>query len=325
VTLPVDNTVPHDGTKAGADPRTGDAPARGIVVMNRASGRNRSREESARIEALIRERTDLDLHVLDPDDMARAVEKAVADGQGMVVAAGGDGTISLVCGFLAGTSTKLGVLPLGTFNFFARSLGIPEDVESAIDVLTQGRDRPITLGRINDRIFINNASLGAYAAVLEARESIYDRWGRSRVAAYWSVIVAMLTLYRSLKLTVTVDGERHRVRSPMAFFAVRPYQLREYGLAGHEEIEAGKLALYLAPDDNRAVLLWRTLKILLRAVEPGADYRLFTGHEIVVETTSSHHTVAHDGERDVMKSPYRVSTLPDAVTVVVPADTAGPK
>lgn len=293
--------------------------------MNRASGRTRTGDEARRIEALIRDRTDLALRILDPGDMKDAVEEAVAQGHEMVVAAGGDGTVSLVCGILAGNRAKLGVLPLGTFNFFARSLGIPQDIETALDVLASGRDRPIALGRINDCVFINNASIGAYAAVLEARETIYERWGRSRLAAYWSVIVAMLTLYRSLKMTITADGERRRARAPLAFFAVRAYQAREYGLSGPEEIEAGKLALYLAPDTNRASLLWRTLKILLRRVEPGADYRLITGREIVVETAYPRQAVAHDGERAVMESPFRVRRLPDAITVVVPADAGEPR
>ena len=324
MTLPVGNTPP-DGSSARAGDRHGKTRPRGIVLMNRASGRTRTGDEARRIEALIRDRGDLALRILDPGDMKGAVEEAVAQGHEMVVAAGGDGTVSLVCGILAGNRAKLGVLPLGTFNFFARSLGIPQDIETALDVLGNGRDRPIALGRINDCVFINNASIGAYAAVLEARETIYERWGRSRLAAYWSVIVAMLTLYRSLKMTITADGERRQARAPLAFFAVRAYQAREYGLSGPEEIEAGKLALYLAPDTNRAVLLWRTLKILLRRVEPGADYRLITGREIVVETAYPRQTVAHDGERDVMESPFRVCRVPDAITVVVPADAGEPR
>jgi diacylglycerol kinase family enzyme len=216
----------------------------------------------------------------------------------------------------------MGVVPMGTFNFLARSLGIPEDADAALDALHSGTEACIALGEINGETFINNTSLGAYAAVLESREKIYARWGRSRLAAYWSVIVAMLTLYRPLRMTVTVDGVEHRLRSPMAFIAIRPYQLEEYGLHGADAVRNGHLALYLAPDGSRLSLLWRALRILLRRVQPGEDYRLLTGKEIVIETERKSELVARDGERARMSGPFRVRLVENALGVIVPKDAA---
>ncbi|WP_375257513.1 diacylglycerol/lipid kinase family protein [Citreimonas sp.] len=304
-------------------PATRALPGRTCVLMNRASGRKRERAETDALEKRIDATDGFELRWLDHKaGLEEPVRKAVEDGFDTVVAAGGDGTVSAFAGVLSGTDSRMGVLPMGTFNFLARSMDIPEDVDDALDLLQTGTERRIALGEINGRTFINNASLGAYAAVLEAREKIYARWGRSRIAAYWSVIVAMLTLYRPLKMTVTVDGVEHKVRSPMAFIAIRPYQLDEYGLDGADAVRGGQLALYLAPDGGRLMLLWRAIKILARRVNPGEDYRLMTGKEIVIRTEKSKQLVARDGERERMKGPFTVRLNQSALGVIVPHDDA---
>jgi diacylglycerol kinase family enzyme len=303
------------------EPAAPPVPGRTLVFMNRGSGRARGQDETAEIACRIEAIESVTLRWLDPKQgLMEPVREAVAEGWDTIVAAGGDGTISAISGVLCGTRTRLGVVPMGTFNFLARSLGIPQELDAALKTLRHGRETRIALGEINGRTFINNTSLGAYAAVLEAREQIYARWGRSRIVAYWSVIVAMLTLYRPLRMTVTVDGVTHRVRSPMAFIAIRPYQLEEYGLHGADAVRNGELALYLAPDAGRLMLLWRALRILLRRVQPGADYRLLTGKEIVIETEGNRQLVARDGERERMQGPYRVRLVENALGVVVPAD-----
>ncbi|WP_177177829.1 diacylglycerol/lipid kinase family protein [Citreimonas salinaria] len=292
-------------------------------MLNRASGRKRARDETDDLERRIGGMEGFEVRRVDPKaGLEQPVREAAAQGYDTIVAAGGDGTVSAFSGVLSETGTRLGVLPMGTFNFLARSMGIPEDIDEALDVLRSGTERRIALGEINGRTFINNASLGAYAAVLEAREKIYARWGRSRLAAYWSVIVAMLTLYRPLKMTVTVDGIEHRVRSPMAFIAIRPYQLDEYGLEGADAVRDGQLALYLAPDGGRLQLLWRAFKILTRRVNPGEDYRLMTGSEFVIRTERTRQLVARDGERERMKGPFTVRLKPDALGVIVPTQRA---
>jgi len=92
---------------------------------------------------------------------------------------------------LLGSGRFLGIVPMGAFNFFARSLDLPQSVDEAVDLIATGSPVTVTLGDVNGRIFINNASLGLYPAFLQQREDIYRRWGRSRLAAYWSVLVTL--------------------------------------------------------------------------------------------------------------------------------------
>jgi diacylglycerol kinase family enzyme len=253
-----------------------------------------------------------------PGELDAVVRQALKDGHDPIIAAGGDGTVCGVASLLVDTDRRLGVLPFGTFNYFARRLGIPEDPGEALSVALDGRDRPLTVGEVNGLSFLNNASLGAYAAILQVREGVYSRWGRSRLAAYWSVILAMVSVYRPLTMKVTVDGEVHRLRAPMAFVSISPYQLDEMGLEGGEAIEDGKLALFIPHDTARLRLLWRAMRVFFRGARRHQDYLLLTGEEIVIETRQGKRLVARDGERERMAGPYRFRIRKDALRVRVP-------
>lgn len=257
-----------------------------------------------------------------PGDLEATVKAALDDGCDPIIAAGGDGTICGVAGCLVDTDRRLGLLPFGTFNYFARSLGVPEKTDEAMAVALDGEDCKLTVGEINGRLFLNNASLGAYAAILEVREGVYRRWGRSRIAAYWSVILAMISVYRPLTMKITVDGMEQHVRAPMAFVSVSPYQLEEMGLDGVDAIRSGKLALFIPRETLRLKLLWRAIRIFFRGARRGEDYTLITGREIVIETRRSDRLVARDGERERMAGPYVFRIREDALTVKVPRSEA---
>lgn len=304
----------------------GNAVRKGVfIIMNAGSGRGSETVPPEDVKRLFDGAGEVGMTVMQPgDDPAAIARKALDGGHTMIVAAGGDGTICGVAGALAGKDARLGVLPLGTFNFFARSLGVPQDLEEAARVILDGSDLPVDIGEINGKVFINNASLGIYAAILDQRETVYSRWGRSRLAAYWSVLVAMLTVYRPLTMRITVDGEVRRARSPMAFVAVRAYQLDEYEIEGADAIRDGAFAILLAPDVGRFALIWKALRIAFRGVQKGRDFTLLTGRDVLIETRRSHRLVARDGEKERMAEPYRIRFLPHALTVRVPraAETA---
>lgn len=256
--------------------------------------------------------------------IGREAREAAREGFATVVAAGGDGTICAVTDALAGTDSDLGVLPLGTFNYFARSLGIPEDLEPAVETLVQGHTRPVDVGEVNGRAFLNNASLGAYAAILENREDVYRRWGRSRLAAYWSVLTTLATFQAPLSLQITVEGTVRRFRSPLVFVSNNAHQLDLLGLEGGDCIRSGNFALYVAPDGGRAALLRLALRLATHTITARRDFELICGSDIRVETARSTRLVARDGERERMPGPFRFQVRRGALRVVVPADATPP-
>ncbi|MEY8838177.1 diacylglycerol kinase family protein [Cribrihabitans sp. XS_ASV171] len=291
-----------------------------VVILNKDSGDDSESVSADEIVKLFADRgQSAKVAVLSAGaDFDEVLSEATQSGVNCVVAAGGDGTICGVAGSLAGTGIELGVIPLGTFNYFARSFGIPQNLEEAIDMICEGVSQPINLGSVNGRAFLNNASIGLYPSILERREGIYRRWGRSRLAAYWSVLVAMATVYRPLTMRISIDGEVRRAKSPMVFVAVSAYQLDEFAIQGADVIRNGEFAVFLAPNCGRFRLIWKALLIALRGVREGRDFTLLSGKKVTVETSRSTSVVARDGERERMDNPYEFSLMNDAIRLRVP-------
>src|SRR5690606_8101668 len=124
--------------------------------------------------------------------IASEVVALAAARSGIVVAAGGDGTINAVAQAALGSRCVLGVLPHGTFNYFCRTHGIPEDVELATRLLLAARVQPVQVGLVNDKVFVVNASIGMYPRLLEDRETFKRQYGRSRLVALWAAAMTML-------------------------------------------------------------------------------------------------------------------------------------
>lgn len=296
-----------------------------VVILNTESGKGDDNPGADTLERLFEARgVQVSIvPVKGGDDIAAKVATAIDEpGVECVVAAGGDGTICAVAGALSESGVDLGVLPFGTFNYFARRFGIPEDVEEAVEAICGERKEPIDLGCVNGHIFINNASIGLYPAILKQRESIYQRWGRSRLAAYWSVLVAMVTVYRPLTMRIEVDGRLQSAKAPTMFVAMSAYQLDEFEIEGADAVRNGKFAVLLAPDVGRFMLIWKALLVALHDVRKGRDFTLLTGERATVETRRSARDVALDGERRRMKGPFEFSILKNAIFVRLPEATS---
>lgn len=292
------------------------------VILNAGSGRQRAEALASRLEtAFARHGLPARLRLIRKGrELEGAAKEAAQEGFGTVVAGGGDGTINAVAGALVDTGARLGVIPLGTFNYVARSLGLPEDPEEAVEVLATGAPRPLPLGEVNGKVFLNNASLGAYAKILETREAVYRRWGRSRVAAHWSVVTALAEFRSPLDARVTVDGDVLRVRTPLAFVANNDFQLEQFGFFdAAERVRGGDFALFLAPDRRAFDLIRFAAALGLRALKPGRDFELLYGREILVETRRGRRLVARDGEREKMSAPFRFIRRDGALEVLAPA------
>ena len=290
------------------------------VILNAASGKQETSQSPDRIRAALeRSGATFDLKLVKSgSDISEAARKSVEDGYTTIVAAGGDGTICAVAGELIGTEQRLGIIPLGTFNYFARSLDIPVEIEEAVDVLVSNFDRYVPVATINDRLFLNNASLGAYPEILKNREKIYSRWGRSRIAAYWSVLKTLVTLRRPLKLVIEVDGTRREVTTPMVFAVNNAFQLDQVGLQGREDVAQGKLVLFIAMNSGRWGMVGHALALLTGTAEPHRNFEMIAAEKIRITTHKSSRLVACDGERTQMSGPFDMKVQQGALRVVVP-------
>lgn len=292
------------------------------ILLNPGSGKKKRAVLASIDAAMDRHPGRFELRVLKKgQDIAAAAQAAVDDGFPVLAAAGGDGTIAAVAGVVHGAGRTLGLLPSGTFNFFARGLDVPEETDAALDLLARGPTRAMPVAEVNGKLFLNNASLGLYPAILAVREGTYRRWGRSRLAAHWSMIVTFVRFHRPLALRVVIDGEEVRRRTPIAFVARSAFQLDFYGLDGVEAVRSGGFALFLAPEQSRWALFRFALRLAWGAAEAGRDYDVFTGQSIDIETAARRRLVARDGEREKMTSPFRFRIRPTDLTVIAPPES----
>jgi diacylglycerol kinase family enzyme len=298
-----------------------------LIIMNPHSGKKRTGEKAHQLRAEVANYPGrFVIHEVKGREIQATVTRAIDEGYRTIAAAGGDGTICAVASALAGTGCRMGVLPLGTFNYFARGLGLPETVPEALRTLLETPSRPFDMAEVNGHAFLNNASLGAYAKVLESRERIYRKFGRSRIAAYWSVLVALLNFRARLSAKMTVDGEVHHFRTPMIFVANNTFQLELFNLPGGDLIRDGKLVALVAPDVGRWGLMAFALRLALGTMDKDRDFRLLAGREMLVEIRRRGTVVARDGERGRMWAPFRFRLRPAALDLIAPpaqAQTAG--
>ncbi|MFT4015076.1 MAG: diacylglycerol kinase family protein [Paracoccus sp. (in: a-proteobacteria)] len=301
------------------------AKARCCVIVNTGSGRKVGAGIADILQARLHGRVaQLAIRQVDEGtDLAGEAREAIRQGFDLIVAAGGDGTQAAVAGAVTGSDAAMAVIPGGTFNYFARDLGSGETVEAALQIFDAPTLRRIDVGEVNGMIFLNNFSFGAYPEILKRRENIYRRWGRSRIAAYWSALAALWNLRHPLRLTVRANGTERRFTTALAFVAKSAYQLDSFGLEGADCIREGRLALLVARARQPGPLVRAALRLALGKSARYHDFDLISAEEMELETLPRHEYVAHDGEKDWMDSPFHARVRHGALAVLVPADNSG--
>jgi len=242
-------------------------------------------------------------------DLGAAVEAAVEEGR-VVVAAGGDGTISAAAQHLVGRGT-LGVIPAGTRNHFARDLDVADE-EAALAALQEGKTSMIDVGRVGDRHFVNNVAVGLYPQLVEERERGEDRIGR------WPATIraAFRVLRESEPLvgTIEADGDARHLGAWMVFVGNNRFALRTGGPGSRERLDEGVLDLRLLLIGTRARLAYR----VLRGRAWASKRFLRRDAERVRVGLVDERAIAVDGEVEDPVREAEIEIVPRALRVVVP-------
>lgn len=252
------------------------------------------------------------------DDIHDTVAAELARGADLIVAAGGDGTAMAVAGAMRGKGVPFAVLPLGTFNFFARGLGLSEDPGEAARQILDGTPHDIRVAEANGQVFLNNASLGIYPSILKERETVYARWGRRRIAAHWSVVKTFLRFQRPMKVTMTTDEGTQTRRTALIFVARSAYQLHHFGIKGEAAIADDRFAVLVARGSGRFALFHLAWRLARGSIREGRDYDLITTRKLDVEVSQRRALLAFDGEKRRDRSPFRFRMSETPLRIILP-------
>lgn len=254
------------------------------------------------------------------DFMQQVLVRHHGDDHGVVVAAGGDGTLNAVASKLKYTDIPMGILPLGTFNNVARVLNIPQDLLQAAEVIATGTPKNVHLGTINDRIYLNNASLGLYPLFIQKREQYNQRLGRHTLNAYTSGLDVLIRDHKELKLSLTVDGQVYPVKTSLVFFGNNKLQLQEMNLNIAECAEEGHVAGIVVAKSDKLSLFRMLFQLIKGDLEHAKDVYSFAADQVVVDSKSKTLTVAVDGEIEELKTPLTLAVAKNALSIMVPVD-----
>jgi len=290
---------------------------KGTIFFNPSSGLKLPPETIAALHTAC---TDAGLEIvhLDGDvDAVAIVRERMRDGRRLFIACGGDGTINCVMQALVNTDAALGVIPLGTYNHFARDLGLPLDWREALDVALSGATRQIDTARANDRFFVNNISMGLYPELVARREERgrdYPRW-KARIYA------VIATLHKYPHVNVTVESEHHAevIRTHLLMVSNNTYDLSRIGIeAPRATLEEGRLSVYWLPHLPRIALMRFLAHYLAGRVREAPGFRSFRTARMKVQSSKRHLDVGIDGELFRLATPLTITIVPRSLLVRVP-------
>jgi YegS/Rv2252/BmrU family lipid kinase len=285
-----------------------------FFILNRRSG-NRNSEE---LLELIDQKSnsshfDYSLHILqgiNEDLISKEIEKYNPN---IVAVAGGDGTINLIAGILAGTKTPLAIIPFGSANGMAKDLDIPVKLETALDIVTNGKPKEIDLIKINDRTCIHLADIGLNARVVKRFEKDVKRG----LFTYAKHLFGEMFLLKNYVFHIFIEGKTKRIKGVSMTFA----NASKYGTGAvinpEGKLDDGKFELVIVKPFPRIKLLSIAWKMFTRRLHT-SDYVEIISCAKALVISNRKTTLQIDGEIIGKVKEIRLECLPKSLWVIIP-------
>ena len=301
-TLPTDQNLPHP-----------------ILLLINGNSRT-GRQQFGEAISLLRENgIEVKEAVLarDKAETERLLKREVAEKANLVIVGGGDGTLSTCAEFLAGSSVAMGVLPLGTGNTFARSIGLPVELKGAIETISNGRVESIDVGKCNDQVFLNSVSIGLSAEIAGALTTdIKKKMGLFA----WPIIGGRVALsHRAVRLRLTSDKGVETFRTHQLMIANGRYVAGPIRASEHASLQDHELTVFALGGSSKLELVSAAWKWMRDSHVEAEEVPFFETKELKVESMGRRLKANVDGEINET-TPLRLSVWSRALRVVVPKD-----
>jgi diacylglycerol kinase family enzyme len=309
-----------------------------LFVINAAAGSGEADTDREAIEAALAQSGRRgNLLFCSPGELGHVARKAAREAQlsrAAVVAVGGDGTINTVAQAAHAEGCAMGVVPRGTFNYFARTHGMPADTAEAALQLMRWTPQAVQVAAVNDQVFLVNASLGMYPDLLEDREAYKARFGRSRWVAFWAASATLLRAQRKLHLQIEEGTSVRHVRALTLFVGNNRLQLEQLGLLARPD-DGSDPALAHEQGHITAVMLrpigtLAMMRLMLRGAlgtlgeAPSVERFEFKRMRVKPARTPGRRSVkvAFDGEVTRMRAPLEFRVLAQPLYLLKPGPGA---
>lgn len=247
-------------------------------------------------------------HAIDiTDNFPESLQPHLTKGA-LIAAIGGDGTLSSVAQELYTTQAIFIPLPGGTLNHFTKDAGIAQDIDEALSRIPTRKPRKVDVALVNDKLFLNNSSLGIYPMSLRVREQIEAKVGK------WpgALVGTAEALLRFRLYTVTIEGETFK--TPFVFIGNNDYHFDKGGQ--RDSLEEGKLCAYAIRSPRRSTLVTLLLYALFGKLREADEFIAHRDTELTIKSTRPRMTVSADGEVTRLTTPLRYKSLPGGLTIL---------
>ena len=292
------------------------------VVFNGRAGALLDREQG--VEDVIRMFAGHGLAAIFVDDDAgtlpKRIELAAERGDGLVVVAGGDGTVACAASVLAGTDTVLGILPAGTMNLLSKDLGLPiDDMEAAVSLLATGQARSIDVGAVGEHVFLCASMLGLPVKIGRHREkqrgdgAVWRRWGRFAQAS-----VRTVRHYFAPRLFIELDGRTIVSRAPSVTVVVNRLDDASSRLFARGRLDGGEFGVYLARRPRLSEVVPLAIDLVRGRWQAGGVVEEHRATAVTIRTRRRALRVMNDGEATIVPVPAAYKLRRAALQVMAP-------
>ncbi|MES2830631.1 MAG: diacylglycerol kinase family protein [Pseudomonadota bacterium] len=302
-----------------------------LILINAGSGRNNTEEMRQTIAEILSQadRSHRIVLITDPKKLERIARDAVAEAlanDGAVVIAGGDGTINTIANAALPSGCPIGILPQGTFNYFGRAHGIPENIGDATRALLQSCVQPVQVGLVNERLFVVNASLGLYPKLLQDREAYTHQYGRSRLVATWAGLLTVMRWKRPMRLMLEGNGVPVTLKTFTLFVGNNRLQMEQLGIPLGAAVEDGQLAVVALRPVATLGMFWLVLRGAFNKLGDAENIVSFGLEKMKVKlahlSPRRRIKVATDGEIAWLRAPLTFQVSPKPLYLLKPPATA---
>ena len=259
-----------------------------------------------------------DLEVVEPGEMQNKLKAAINGDTRRIVVAGGDGTIAAAASLVANTDVELAILPGGTLNHFAKDHHIPTDLGKAAIAASEGEVVGADIGYVNDCVFLNTSSIGAYVTFVRDRERLEKRWGYT-IASLFAGVMTLKDL-RTFSVTLEVEGKARSFRTSLVFIGVGERELKMPTFGNRVKNGRRGLHVMIVHGRKRARLFSLAMAAIARGTKEASklpEFDNFLVDKCQIDLNRPQTTVGLDGELKRMTTPLEYRIERDALRLVV--------